>query len=385
LYYESDEMIIGIDASNIGSDGTIRHLVEILRWVDPGEHGITRIIVWGSEQLLKLFEPRPWLQREHEPGLDSTLLPQRLLWRASRLSSLAEQRCDVLFVPSGTYIGSFKPFVTISQNLIPFVPAERRRYLFSLRYPKFTGLERYQQITFRQASGVIFLTEGARTQVEQRTGNLTARTAIVPHGVDETFRCMPRRADPLKTYSWQRPFRWLYTSTIDLYKHQWHVVEAIARLRQAGLPVALDLCGGTVFRPALNRLQDAFEKYSTSGTELRYHGPIPHQQLPRFYQEADGFVFASSCEAFGQSLLEAMAAGLPIGCANRSVMPSILGNAGVYFNPEKPANMASVLATFMENQAWREQCAWAAYQRAQAYSWQRCARETFAFVVQCAR
>lgn len=378
-------MIVGIDASNIGSGGTIRHLVEILRWVEPATHGIARIIVWGSRRLLREIEPRPWVHLVPDPLLDSPSLAVRLLWRAMKLPWFAQTSCDVLFVPSGTYLGRFRPVVALAQNVLPFDLAEMWRYRFSMRLIKFLGLRIYQTRTFQHAAGVLFLTEQARHQIIQATGLLPGLTRVVPHGIADEFRCAPRRQHPLATFSLQHPFRWLYTSAIDLYKHQWHVVEAVARLRQQGVPVALDLVGGVGYQPAAARLQQALTRHSWQRDAICFHGAVATDDLVRFYHQADGFVFASSCEAFGQTLLEAMAAGLPIACSNRSVMPSLLGDAGVYFDPEQPADIARAMLVYMEDVALRERNAWMGFERARVYSWERCVDETFGFIAHVGR
>jgi len=44
-------------------------------------------------------------------------------------------------------------------------------------------------------------------------------------------------------------------------------------------------------------------------------------------------------------LVEAMASGLPIACSNRGPMPEVLGDAGVYFDPEDPHDIARALRT----------------------------------------
>ena len=47
------------------------------------------------------------------------------------------------------------------------------------------------------------------------------------------------------------------------------------------------------------------------------------------------FVFASSTETFGISLLEAMAVGMPIVCSDKSSLPEVLQNGGLYFDFKK--------------------------------------------------
>ncbi len=66
-------------------------------------------------------------------------------------------------------------------------------------------------------------------------------------------------------------------------------------------------------------------------------------------------------------------------------MPEMLGDAGVYFNPERAGEIARALRSLIEDHALRERRAWSAYDRAQLYSWERCARETFSYLAEVAQ
>ena len=118
---------------------------------------------------------------------------------------------------------------------------------------------------------------------------------------------------------------------------------------------------------------------------MRYTGVVPHTELHSRYAQADLGLFASSCETFGQILVEMMSAGLPIACSNRSAMPELLGDAGVYFDPERPIDIAHALRTLINSPDLRAKLAKASYERVHAYSWQRCADETFGFLAQCVK
>jgi glycosyltransferase involved in cell wall biosynthesis len=172
-------------------------------------------------------------------------------------------------------------------------------------------------------------------------------------------------------------------STVDLYKHQWHVVEACAHLRARGMPMTLDLVG-SAYPPAFARLDAAVERLDPGRRFVRYAGAVDHDALPARYHAADAFVFASSCENMPNVLLEAMAAGLPIACAERGPMPSVLGDAGVYFDPESPGTIAAALERLAADPALRSDLARRAHERALAYSWARTAADTFAFLADIA-
>jgi glycosyltransferase involved in cell wall biosynthesis len=370
-------MRIGIDATNIRAGGGLTHLSEMLRAARPAEYGVDGVVVWGGETTLERLPEREWLELEPlaEP---SGRMPGKLFWQQQQLSKQARDRCDLLFVPGGTFTGSFRPFVAMSQNLLPFEPLERARFGLSWPGIRYRMLERSQAATFRRAAGVIFLTETARRVVTARTGPLSARVAIVPLGIADRFFQEPR---PRREATAERPFRWLYVSIVNLYKHPWHVVEAVAELAHAGRPVALDLVG-PAYPPALARLEKAIAQADPDGRFVRYRGPLPHEALAEAYRDADGFVFASSCENMPNILVEAMASALPIACSDRGPMPEVLGDAGLYFDPENPSQIARAMERLMDDPEQSRGCARRAHERARSYSWQRCADETFAFLTE---
>ena len=267
----------------------------------------------------------------------------------------------------------------MSRSLLPFEPGERQRYGASAMRLKLALLRAGQSRTFRRADGVIFLNAYARDIVVTATGPLPGRTTIVPHGVNDGFRRAPRPQVPPGAYGEARPFRLLYVSTIDLYKHQWHVARAVARLRSSGLPLAIDFVGDA-YGPALHRLRAALAEVDPQGQAIRYAGSVPHAGLASRYHDADAFVYASSCENMPNILLEAMAAGLPIACAERGPMPGVLGDAGVYFDPESPASIADAMARLFHDPAARAALAARAHARAAAYAWRTCADQTLAFL-----
>ncbi|MGD2253166.1 MAG: glycosyltransferase family 1 protein [Anaerolineales bacterium] len=369
-------MRIDIDASNIRAGGALTHLSETLKAARPAKNGIESVGVWGGRRTLERLPERPWLQPMTDPALNGSLV-QRIQWQRAHAARLHEARCAALFVPGGIYTGAFEPFVAMSQNLLPFVPKERRRFGFSRAYLRYLILAWAQKATFHRAAGMIFFTETSKQIVTAQTGPLKAQVSIVPLGVGEVFRFTPREQRGPTSFKFEQPFRWLYVSIINHYKHQWHVAEAVARLRRQGLPVALDLVG-PAYPPALRRMRNMLRQVDPAGEFIRYHGPIPFAHLPEWYRRADGFVFASTCENMPNILLEAMASALPIACSDRSPMPEILQHGGQYFHAEDPGSIAEALGALFTDEALRDRCAQSAYELSKRYTWERCAQDTFA-------
>lgn len=375
-------MRVGIDASNLRGGGGITHLVAILEHAAPGDFGIEKIVVWAGRRTLERLPERAWLECIHEPSLDGSLA-SRLYWQRHSFQRRLVRKCDLLFVPGGLCTTSFHPVVTMSRNLLPFEIRETLRYGPSWMFGRNVLLRFAQASSFRRADGVIFLTEYARRTVIRFTGDLRGTTSIIPHGVDRRFLHEPRRSQARGNGS-GKPFRLLYISSVDVHKHQWNVVEAVARLVRDGLRIHLELIG-PAYRPALRRLDRALRRFDPHGESIRYLGEIDHGRLHKHYMQADAFVFSSSCENMPNILLEAMASGLPIACSNYGPMPEVLGDSGSYFDPLDPDSIARAIRVLAEDWELRQRCAAGAFARAREFSWDRCANETFGFLRSVAR
>ncbi len=370
-------MRLGIDASNLRAGGGLTHLTNLLAAGEPRHARIDRVVVWAWEGLLERLPQREWLELRHEAALDAAL-PRRLWWQRHTLPRLARAACDLLFAPGGSAPHGFAPLVTMSRNMLPFEARELRRYGASAMTLRLLLLRTAQARSFRRCDGLIFLSAYARRAVEAELGR-HPRASVIPHGMEQRFRIPPRPARRLEACSAADPLRLLYVSIVDAYKHQWQVAEAVAALRAEGLPLAIDFVG-PAYPPALRRLRAAMARLDPAGAFLRHPGAVPHDALAQVYRDAELFVFASSCENMPNVLLEAMAAGLPIACSDRGPMPEVLGETGALFDPESASSIAAALRGLARDADRRGRLAQAAQQRALGYSWERCARDTFAFL-----
>src|SRR5262249_48600904 len=154
--------------------------------------------------------------------------------------------------------------------------------LLSWMFLRLTLLHYSQGSTFRRADGMIFLTDYARSEIQWAIGTLRQPVAVIPHGIAERFRQAPKLQQPLSAYSAANPFRLLYVSIVDVYKHQWQVVTALSELRRAGLPMTLDLVG-PAYPPAMNRLQRVLDTVDPDGDFIHYRGSIESSKLHEVY------------------------------------------------------------------------------------------------------
>lgn len=375
----STSMTIGIEASNLSQGGGLTHLIELISKLEPEKHNFQKIIIWGNEDTLAQIKNASWLIKNSPNELQKGFV-SRFIWQYFKLSHSARAyECDLLLVPGGSFSCSFKPIVTMSRNMLPFEWAEAKRYGLSPITLRIIALRWLQTKSFRSADGVIFLTDYAKNQVTKITGELSGKSSIIPHGLNKRFLIEPKEQFEISEYSNENPYQLLYVSIIDQYKHQWHVVDAVAKLRDRGYPVVLNLVG-PAYPSSLKRLSRKINKLDKEKEYIKYHGSIPYKDLHNIYRESHLGIFASSCENMPNILIETMASGLPIVCSNKGPMPEILGNAGLYFNPEHSIEIFDALESLITNPQLRDQKAHASFHKVEKYSWSICTKETLAFL-----
>lgn len=374
-------MIVGIDASNIRGGGGLTHLSELLAAAEPKAHGIDQVAIWAPSSTLQTIQNRSWISKHVHPWLERSL-PWRLAWQRIHFPSLlSKANCDVVFVPGGIFAPCPIPSIAMSQNLLPFDWKEIKRFGMTPFLFKLLMIRWAQKVAFKRADGVIFLTDYAKRVVVEAINWVPGRSAVIPHGVDWRFRLPPRTQRNIDECTHQTPFSLLYVSHIWPYKHPWAVARAVAYLRSEGVPIRLDIVGGG-YGPSIRQLQKVIRELDPHREFLSYSGNVSHDQIAIQYRSADAFVFASSCETFGQIVTEAMSAGLPIICSDRAAMPELLGSAGEYFDPERQESLIAALRKVVASPELRNKMAELGYRRALKYSWKHCAADTFSFIAQ---
>ncbi|NOR80233.1 MAG: glycosyltransferase [Methyloprofundus sp.] len=375
-------MKIAVDASNIRKGGGITHLVNLFKYLDIDKVDIDEIVLFSGLETLSAIADKPWLIKINHSFLEKNLF-WRVLWRHYKLPEmLVKYKCDVLFSPGSITVKTELPIITISQNMLPFDKIEKQRYSIGRRL-RYSLLKIIQTRSFNQSNGVIFLTHAHLDKVENEIGKIKARTIIIPHGVEASFFQTTRHKDQSIDDS-KHVFKWLYVSYVKPYKHQWNVVRAIMSLRNKGVNVKLDLVG-PAYLPSLNHLKAVMQECDPGSSFITYHGPKYGEELRNSLNQADGFVFASSCETFGQVLIEAMASGLPIASSNIAVAQEVAQDCAEYFDPENTQDIANAMNTIIQNAARRQQSASRAREIASVYSPEYSANTTFKFIVEVAK
>jgi glycosyltransferase involved in cell wall biosynthesis len=241
--------------------------------------------------------------------------------------------------------------------------------------------------SLRKLDRVIAVSSWVKQELIEISGVKESKIDVVPNGIDlDAFHPLARgeknlaRVQPL---SFRRPYI-LYVSRIDHpVKNHIRLIEAFKIFKErTKYPHRLVLAGSDKYGADKVKQAAAQSKY---GKDIFFTGYFPSENLPGLYADADIAVFPSMYEGFGMGVLEAMASGIPVACARAASLPEAADHAALYFDPFDVEDMADRMVTLTENRDIYRDCKAKGIERAQAFSWDRCAEKTLKIIEDTAR
>ena len=206
-------------------------------------------------------------------------------------------------------------------------------------------------------------------EVVERLGVPRDRFTIVPGAVDTgRFRPPPGHvpggaADPV---------RLLYHGRVDRRKGSLDFLEALALLRGQGVRFAATISG---IGPDYDSSRELAARL---GLDVRFTGYADYDAAPLLYQEADVFVSPTYAEGFSNTILEAMASGLPsVSCHAVGVVDCLRdGENGLLVQPGDVPALAAALRRVIEDAPLRRRLATTALEECRrTYSWDAVGRQ----------
>lgn len=124
------------------------------------------------------------------------------------------------------------------------------------------------------------------------------------------------------------------------------------------------------------------EKIIETATQLNmqkniiFTGYIPDEHLPILYKNALLFIYPSFYEGFGLPVLEAMISKVPVIISNNAVHREIVGNAGVFFDPDNYYQMAELIRELITSYKLRNEFRDKGFELASRFTWELTAKKT---------
>jgi len=235
--------------------------------------------------------------------------------------------------------------------------------------------------THREAMGIVLdhagaLLIGARSfaeEVRENHGTPTDRFTIVPGAVD-TDRFRPRDDwEPGALLDPECPTL-LYHGRVDRRKGALDTLDAVAALVRAGRRLRLLVSG---IGPDSDAVRMRVGELGLEGV-VEITGYADYDAAPAVYRRADIFVSPTYAEGFSNTILEAMASGLPVAsCFAVGVVDCLRdGENGLLVTPGDVEALAGALARLLDDAPLRARLAARALEEARTlYSWPVIARQ----------
>jgi len=212
-----------------------------------------------------------------------------------------------------------------------------------------------------RAHRILVPSEFTAGEVERQLGVARAKIAVCPVGAPAWT---PRRQIPQDGYV-------LFVGTLEPRKNVAGLLDAYEQLIANSTPkncTPPDLVlAGKVTDEALEWLK-RIERPPLKG-HVRQIGYIDPTRTRALYEAARVLVLPSFEEGFGIPVLEAMTAGVPVIASRRGSLPEVLGNAGIFVEPDRPEEIAAAIARLLDDAALAADCVAKGIARSHAFRW----------------
>ncbi len=226
-------------------------------------------------------------------------------------------------------------------------------------------------VAIKRAKSIIAVSKFTRNDIIRQFNARKDKVKLIYEGVSD-FKNLEKENSKniLNKYNIKKPFL-LYVGNAYPHKNLERLIKAFLILKKDFINLSLVLVGKEdYFYKRLKNFLD-YKKYN-----ILFPGFVADDELGVFFQEAECYVFPSLYEGFGLPPLEAMAFSCPVVSSNRSCLPEILGDAAVYFNPEKEQDIVNKIKKVIKDDVLKKQMIAKGSQQIKKYSWQKAVEQT---------
>ena len=226
----------------------------------------------------------------------------------------------------------------------------------------------------RRAHRVIADSQSTRADIVELVGVPAERIDVVPLGLGAVRRTAAAPEQALRERFALTPGRpvLLSLSAKRPHKNLAVLIDALARIAPERRPMLVLAGYPTWHERELRERADA----AGVAADVRFPGWLAQEDVEGLWGIAAAFVFPSLYEGFGLPVLEAMARGVPVACADASSLPEVAGEAALLFDPHDVAAVAGALERLLGDPALAARLREAGLRRARGFTWERTARLT---------
>ena len=308
-------------------------------------------------------------------GASSRSLPY--LWKMARLAQSA--KFDVFFFPT---LYSYFPLFAKVPCVVCYhdTTAERLpRLLFPTRLNR--GLWQAKAALARlQTTRAMTVSQSSAADLENILRFPRERIDVVTEAADPVFRVIDDPAVPAAARVQHGipgdATLFVHIGGMNPHKNILGLLQAMPGIVAAHPEVHLAIVGDTSgkgFWDDVGALRRFIAAHPSLDPRVHFTGYVDDESLCALLNSAYALVFPSLWEGFGLPAVEAMACAVPVLASRRGSLPEVVGDAGLYFDPEDPSAIAASALRLLDDPALRERLSAIARARAERFSWERAA------------
>jgi glycosyltransferase involved in cell wall biosynthesis len=104
-------------------------------------------------------------------------------------------------------------------------------------------------------------------------------------------------------------------------------------------------------------------------------GKVSEEELPKWYQNAELFVFPSLFEGFGLPIVEAQKSGIPVICGKNSSLPEIAGKGALITDVRNPKSLTEAMYKILTDENFKKKLTDLGTANAERFSWEQTASQ----------
>lgn len=220
-------------------------------------------------------------------------------------------------------------------------------------------LETYKKLfltrVLQSAAKIICVSEAQKKAIASKYALPLESIVVIPNGVAEAYFTVEKTSENTVPHL-------LFVGRLVIQKNLPLLIEAITQMQTS---IFLNIVGEGELRKVIEVL---IQKHGLQNVKL--HGKKTGKELLEFYKTADISVLLSFKEGSSLSILEALAAGLPVVAVDSPEIREILADCGVLVQDATPTAYAKALDALLSDKDTLRNLKTLSIQKARAYSWE---------------
>lgn len=229
-------------------------------------------------------------------------------------------------------------------------------------------LKKYFPLFAKKADHILTVSNFSKQDIVDTYGVNPDKITVAHNGASEAFKPLEEtvKQDIRNEYTKGKPY-FIFVGALHPRKNISRLLAAFDQFKtNSDSDTQLLIVGAQLWKnkPFQEKLDDLKHK-----DEIHFSGHVNLETLTKLMGSAKALTFVSYFEGFGIPLVEAMNAGTPILCGDRTSLPEVAGDAAVLVDPFSVDSIGEGLAKIDDSQELRTELIKKGLERSKQFGW----------------